>query len=567
MEQTILEVGVLVESEGNYRQTMDKKGLKELEGSIRERGVLQPLIVRPMGEQYEVVAGHRRFTAGKNAGLTSFPVVVKEMTDEEAFEVQFTENCQREDVNPMEEAAGFERLLESGDHYTPETIAEKIGRPLAYVHGRLKLLDIPKAAQKALLKGEITYSHALVLTRLGNKDEQKALFKAMVEGEGMTAKASLATLAQKFAKGLDAALFDTDGCASCPSRSINQGVLFKDPKGVDACLDKSCYHAKEKDHYEKLVDDLKDEGFKILTREEATKYAAYDCKTAQQISPVKNHNHPKRYKGECMKCLDSHAFYLHESTNWNGPTIELKEFCLNKKCFETMQYGGALNGGMGSAPSAGTGPSEYSLKEKATSCRDRFLQQVTPERVDESEVIQKRLNLYQMLDRFGYYNGAGAMSRDSILKDICPPELWKARKFTGSDLYLLISAVPAEELDGLIKRAVLLTIPYTPAKVLLHMMSEAGLSVQADFRMDKLYLNTKTKADLIALVAELGLEAEVTDKMKKSEILEAILKLDLTGKTTSHIGTSFALTELKDISDPVDYSYRSEEEDEEDEAA
>ena len=128
-------------SKENYRSAISEGPLEDLTASVKAKGILQPILVRPMNGKYEIVAGHRRYLAAQAAGLETIPATVREFDDQEALEIQVIENSQREDPNPMDEARGFQRLVEMGNH-TPDTLAEKLGRNVAYVYSRVKLLDI-----------------------------------------------------------------------------------------------------------------------------------------------------------------------------------------------------------------------------------------------------------------------------------------------------------------------------------------------------------------------------------------------------------------------------------------
>jgi ParB family chromosome partitioning protein len=136
----------------NPRKRFEEGPLRELAESIRTHGVLQPLVVRPLGEGWEVVAGERRWRAAKLAGIGEVPVVVRELNDVQAAEVQILENLQREDIAPMEEAAGFKRLIDLGA-YTPDTLAERLGKSRSHVYGRLRLLKVTPEVQEAGAQG------------------------------------------------------------------------------------------------------------------------------------------------------------------------------------------------------------------------------------------------------------------------------------------------------------------------------------------------------------------------------------------------------------------------------
>lgn len=148
-------------------------GIEELAQNIREIGILQPLVARPVGDHYELVAGERRYRAAKLAGLETVPCTVRHLTDAQALEIMVIENNQREDVNALEEADGFSRLLKSG--YELERLAERLGRSKKYVYDRMKLLDLAAPAKELLSDGVLTAGHGILLARLKPADQMRAL--------------------------------------------------------------------------------------------------------------------------------------------------------------------------------------------------------------------------------------------------------------------------------------------------------------------------------------------------------------------------------------------------------
>lgn len=171
----------LVESGHNPRTYFDDVRLQELAASIRQKGVLEPLVVRqvdagshhPMA--FEIVAGARRYRASKIAGLAELPCMVHLYTDLQALEAMTIENDQREDVHPLEQARGYQALLQAESTYTVESIAAKVGKDVSTIRRRLRLLGLIPDAQEAFLKGEIELGHADRLSRLTASDQPKAL--------------------------------------------------------------------------------------------------------------------------------------------------------------------------------------------------------------------------------------------------------------------------------------------------------------------------------------------------------------------------------------------------------
>jgi len=155
--------------------------LHELVESIRERGIIQPLIVRQANGVYELIAGERRWRAAKEIGLADVPVIVREASDREVLELALIENLQREGLNPIEEAAAYARLHQEFS-LTQEEISRRVGKSRASVANAMRLLDLESDAQSLLKHGRISVGHAKVLLSLKNHSEQKWLADQIVRG-------------------------------------------------------------------------------------------------------------------------------------------------------------------------------------------------------------------------------------------------------------------------------------------------------------------------------------------------------------------------------------------------
>lgn len=160
------------------RKFFDEEALKELADSIAMHGVIQPLLVRPLSDGgYQLIAGERRWRASRMAGLNQVPVVVKEMTDEEAMELALIENLQREDLNPIEEAEGFKLLMDTYS-FTQEQAAERVGKSRPAVANALRLLSLPEAVLDMVKQGIISSGHARTLIPL---TDEKLIIKLAEE--------------------------------------------------------------------------------------------------------------------------------------------------------------------------------------------------------------------------------------------------------------------------------------------------------------------------------------------------------------------------------------------------
>lgn len=168
------------------RAQFDKEKLAELAQSIREHGILQPLVVTRKGDGYELIAGERRLQASKLAGLTEVPVIIRSADERTKLELAIIENTQRHNLNPIEEAKAYLRLMEEyGLHQ--EEVAKKMGKSRSLVANTVRLLHLPIEIQRALIEGKISEGHAKALLGIENPEKQRALFEMIVKS-GLTVR-------------------------------------------------------------------------------------------------------------------------------------------------------------------------------------------------------------------------------------------------------------------------------------------------------------------------------------------------------------------------------------------
>jgi len=171
---TDLPIDSITANPNQPRKAFDDKSLRELSASLRQSGVLQPVVVRHLGQGYQLVVGERRWRAAKMAGLTRIPAVIREATDAECLELALVENLLREDLNPMEEAEAYQRLLtEFG--WTQEVLAHRVGRDRSSIANCLRLLKLPELIQADLRAGRLTMGHARALLSLTSPADQLKL--------------------------------------------------------------------------------------------------------------------------------------------------------------------------------------------------------------------------------------------------------------------------------------------------------------------------------------------------------------------------------------------------------
>lgn len=169
------------------RRYFDEEALQQLADSIREHGLIQPLVVRPLkAGGYQLIAGERRWRASRMAGLTEVPVIVLDIDDEKAMELTMIENLQREDLNPMEEAAGYRQLMEV-HHLTQDAVAKAVGKSRPAVANMLRLLELPEDLQEQVRKGALSSGHARTLLSFASEKEMREA-AARVIREGLSVR-------------------------------------------------------------------------------------------------------------------------------------------------------------------------------------------------------------------------------------------------------------------------------------------------------------------------------------------------------------------------------------------
>lgn len=180
--QLILEIplGKISANPRQPRHVFDEDALQDLVNSIKENGILQPLVVSDAGDgKFEIIAGERRFRAAKEIGLETVPAIARSVSEQQKLELALIENIQRENLNAIEEAKGYNRLSDEFN-LTHEQIAKKVGKSRSQITNIIRLLDLPERVQDALTGGEITFGHAKVIVSLDNETDQMELFKSIV---------------------------------------------------------------------------------------------------------------------------------------------------------------------------------------------------------------------------------------------------------------------------------------------------------------------------------------------------------------------------------------------------
>ena len=182
LDSEVLQVPIedIIPNRFQPRISFDDKALQELSNSIKQHGIIQPLVLRKLGDKYEIIAGERRYKAATMAGLTSVPAVVANIDDNTSAEVALVENVQRKDLTPIEEAKSYKNILDKG-YLTQDGLAKKMGLSQSAIANKLRLLNLAEEVQEALLNEKISERHARALLVIESQDEQKKWLNRILE--------------------------------------------------------------------------------------------------------------------------------------------------------------------------------------------------------------------------------------------------------------------------------------------------------------------------------------------------------------------------------------------------
>jgi ParB/RepB/Spo0J family partition protein len=406
-------LAVIQRSPTNPRKRFDPDGLKELAASIKAQGILEPILLRPIppaikagnGIQYELVAGERRWRAARLAGIEHAPSLVRDLPDDQVLEIQLTENLQRQDLDPLEEAAGYRQLM-ALKKINAEALAELIGKSRAYVYTRTKLTDLCPEARKALEEGQLDASRALLIARIGHHDTQRQALKAILQGqwrgdEPMSYRDAHRHIQEHYMLALKAAPFDprdagllpkAGACTACPKRTGNQPDLFGDIKSADVCTDPRCFAGKRAAHWDNVRKAAEAKGKTVITGADARKIFPHphgDAQAGYQSLDQTCWDDPRQRKVRDIIGKDSGAIELVQHPA-RGDIVEVVRTtalteALNAKGVKTrMQKVAKATGRTGSgAPSTATLEKRERREEIDELFRARLLQAVHDKHPDK----------------------------------------------------------------------------------------------------------------------------------------------------------------------------------------
>lgn len=322
----------------NPRKNFDEKSLAELADSIHQQGVLQAIGVRPIAEnRFEIVFGERRYRASQIAGLEEIPAVILDISDETAEEMAVTENLQRKDVTPIEEANAYQKLIESGRHDV-QSLAVQFGKNESYIRTRLKFVSlIPEIAQ-LLEQDELTISVATEICRYGEDIQHDIYEKHLKEGvlynswRGMKASEVAKNIERSYTTDLKRYFFDKTVCLSCPHNTNNM-MLFCEEGSCGNCANRKCLEEMNASYLaEKAVQLMEQRPFALLCRD------FYGCneKVVEQLVAsgfeveklsVRPADYPEEPEAPDMEDYENNEEYAEAYKEYEKELSEYKEEC------------------------------------------------------------------------------------------------------------------------------------------------------------------------------------------------------------------------------------------------
>ena len=322
----------------NPRKNFDEKSLAELADSIRQQGVLQAIGVRPIAEnRFEIVFGERRYRASQIAGLEEIPAVILDISDETAEEMAVTENLQRKEVTPIEEANAYQKLIESGRHDV-QSLAVQFGKNESYIRTRLKFVSLIPEIARLLEQDELTISVATEICRYGEDIQHDIYEKHLKEGllynswRGMKASEVAKNIERSYTTDLKRYFFDKTVCLSCPHNTNNM-MLFCEEGSCGNCANRKCLEEMNASYLaEKAVQLMEQRPLALLCRD------FYGCneKVVEQLVAsgfeveklsVRLADYPEDPEAPDMEDYENEEEYAEAYKEYEKELSEYKEEC------------------------------------------------------------------------------------------------------------------------------------------------------------------------------------------------------------------------------------------------
>ncbi len=542
-----IELGKLKPNPMNPRKGFDQTKMEDLVASVQKQGIIQPIVVRPQNGGYEIVAGERRFKAAFKCNLQTIPAIVRELSDQEVFDIMTIENLQREDLTELEEAECFQAYLKKkGEKAIPE-LAERTGIDPRHIRRRIRVMTLPNPILEAWGKEKLTYSHLEQLRRLQDEKEIMERFRDVLDnrfGEGPMSVRELKRRIDQDALSLDGAPFKTKdaGCTTCAANTLTQKNLFGFDGGKGArCLNSRCYlekatawltdHWKESTFYKKF----KTTGFRLAHYD--VNHFGFYARTPQK---------------ECLECK-SFVTLLRKD---NPAEVQEGRACVNPDC-AGRQY--KMSGGS----SYREDPTKRAARladEHGRLFRESFFAQEIPrivEAIDPEKRFVDRLALAALIASNRDIGGWFKTRMPPDVRKISPPDEneWEKGYISNDEAWKCLKCLPDEYVRILAREAAYRVIlqPQFGHEGRREVSRSLGIVLSRDWRINEEYLQKQTTARILELgqsleifkdpaaqtflFEKLGKKRGKFDSCRKGELIRIFLEsgVNLAGKVPPEI--------------------------------
>ena len=484
----------------NPRRRFDGPAFDELLASIREKGVIQPIVVRPIGNgnsypMYEIVAGERRWRASKealkdNGDRRYIPAIVRELDDDAAFEIMTIENLQREDLTELEEARSFQTYLDRKGMDALEDLALKVGTTPAYIRRRTSVLGLPEAALNLWEEGKLKFGHLALLARLGDPDRIDHYLRDLTDDRRwIPTVEDLRRRIENDAPPLGKAVFDKKktGCKTCGQNSTVQRQLFGSDDAIEKarCLNPKCYKQHVNNHLlatwkEGTGSEHKTNGFRFD-----------DAVPWEQ----RGYFHQAKLPKACKECTDFVSLVDITGQVRNERICIGPKYCFNK----TTRSGRSRDAGAGATSSIG-----HRARQLALEFRKKFILEEIPRKMpaDNSATAD--------------YTGRLALAA-RVIADFSEKEEFCTRHGIetsghyvedGPIMRHILTTLKPVQVVAELQYFALIDLPKLGQEALLEASKAAGIDLAAEWQLTEEFLKRKRKAELIALGEELGTWAD-----------------------------------------------------------
>lgn len=505
----------------NIRKDITKENLSSLIESIKEKGILQPLLVRENGGKFDLLDGYRRFSAAKYAEIKEIPVIIIEVDKNDRIEYQLIANLQRKDLNAIDEALAYRAL---GDDFAVKDIMVITGRPEYRIRRILALLTLCEEVKDMIKKGEISEEHGFVLTRLSNAKFQKALANDIKRYKYSPSRTE--SELRQYSQRLENVCFDRAQCKICTFNGSLLKDLFdkEESRLAGQCLNADCYFKKITEFQKQEEAKIKKTGKKVIVIKEELQYGTKEYEAFKELVDFTSYEaqnfDKEKFKTECTATCPTFAYII-------GPVGQVKPVCLNAECFKrALRKAKAVERKATALPKTGDPEKDasiqYEVRQKENRVdffkRDFFIKGL------KEKISDKQLNRILLHHLFSLENSNGESISELLKLEKKQPN-YMARDI--SRLWELGS----DKLLTLIKQLILNHLNDYGTDILQLLGEEASLNIGKQFVITKEYLEKFSKAGLAKLSKELKLQVgSLAFKDKKDEIINTMLHSGTKGK-------------------------------------